>query len=78
MTFFNITIDDADALDAMNVEIQHLDNEGIKLTPDEYLSYYCTTRHVGLREIQLRTAARAKAEQDPDVLALQQRQTAKL
>jgi len=70
MTDFTITIDDQDALDAISAAAG-------QQTPEKYLSDFCTAEHLQIRRRQLQTAAQAKAQIDPDVLAFQKRQTDK-
>lgn len=77
MTDFKITIDDQDALDAINAELQRIQAAGTKWTLEQYLSDFCTTQHVLLREGQLVNAAQAKAQDDPDLAAFRAKKAAK-
>lgn len=70
---FTVTIDDQDALDAMNAEIARIAATGNVLTGDEYLSDFCTTQHSVMREPQLLLAAQAKVSLDPDLKAYRER-----
>lgn len=73
-----VTLDDQDAIDAMNVEIARIANAGTQWTPEQYLSDFLTTQHVNMRGPQLQAIAQAAAADDPAVLAFQKRQDAKV
>lgn len=73
---FTVTIEDQDALDALNAEIARIAAAGTQYTEEEYLSDFCTTQHRVLREPQLLAAAMAKVAEDPDLKAFRDKKTA--
>lgn len=75
MTDITITIDDQDALDA----IQHIiDTNGTGEKPEDVVAGMIVPQLVAMRESQLRSAAEAKIATDDDVVAFEQRQEAKV
>lgn len=74
MPDYLITISDQDALDA----IQHIiDANGQGESFEDVIAGMLVPQLVAMRGQQLVNAAQAAAENDPDVLAFQQRQAAK-
>lgn len=78
MAKYTVVIDDQDAIDAIDAECKRIEDAGgPKYSAEDYLADFVTTQHVLMREPQLRTAAQAKVESDPDLMAFKKRQTDK-
>lgn len=74
MSSFTITIDDQDALDAL----QHIiDANGIGEKTEDVIVGLLIPQLVAMREQQLVNAAQVRATQDPDVLEFKARQAKK-
>ena len=71
-----ITIEDQDALDAMQSEIDRIATAGTTYTAEEYLSDFVTTQHRVMREPQLLAAAQARVADDPDLKAYREKAVA--
>ena len=74
MPDFTITIDDQDALDAVQ---NIIDANGLGEKPEDVIAGMIVPQLVAERGRQLTNAAQAAAAQDPNVLAFQQRQADK-
>ena len=74
MTDFTITIDDQDALDAIDQIIQV---NGLGEKTEDVIAGMLVPQLVAMRGQQLTNAAQAAAANDPNVLAFQQRQADK-
>jgi hypothetical protein len=75
MTDFTLSITDPDALDAIDHIIQA---NGTGEKPEDVIKGMVEPQLVAMRGQQIENAAADKAKQDPDILAFQARQEAKI